>query len=129
MPQACAADVAELSSDDDMLEEFSFPWTQPTALTSVQQLGAGSSSMEMVDAFSEDLFGMSEEDALVSITLDPAKLLGIENRVGSIEVGKDADFALFSRHPFDMYSLNVATWIEGVQVYDRSKEGTPNARP
>jgi len=74
-------------------------------------------------------YGMSEEDALVSITLDPAKLLGIENRVGSIEVGKDADFALFSRHPFDMYSLNVATWIEGVQVYDRSKEGTPNARP
>ncbi len=74
-------------------------------------------------------YGMSEEDALVSITLDPAKLLGIENRVGSIDVGKDADFALFSRHPFDMYSLNVATWIEGVQVYDRSKEGTPNARP
>ena len=74
-------------------------------------------------------YGMSERDALVSITLDPAKLLGIASRVGSIEVGKDADFALFSRHPLDMYSLNVATWIDGVQVYDRSKEGTPNARP
>ncbi len=74
-------------------------------------------------------YGMSEEDALVSITLDPARLLGIADRVGSIEVGKDADFALFSRHPFDMYSLNVATWIDGVQVYDREEEGTPDARP
>ena len=74
-------------------------------------------------------YGMSEEDALVSITLDPARLLGIADRVGSIEVGKDADFALFSRHPFDMYSLNVATWIDGVQVYDREQEGTPDARP
>ncbi len=74
-------------------------------------------------------YGMSEEDALVSITLDPARLLGIEDRVGSIEVGKDADFALFNRHPLDMYSLNVATWIDGVQVYDREEEGTPDARP
>ena len=60
-----------------MLEEFSFPWTQPTALTSVQQLGAGSSSMEMVDAFSEDLFGMSEEDAEIS-------LLGEEHFCGDV---------------------------------------------
>ena len=74
-------------------------------------------------------YGMSEADALESITMDPARLLGVESRVGSIEVGKDADLALFSRHPLDMYSLNIATWIDGQQVYDRSKEGTPDARP
>ncbi len=74
-------------------------------------------------------YGMSEADALESITLDPARLLGIENAVGSIEVGKDADLALFSSHPLDMYSLNTATWIDGELVYERSKEGTPDARP
>lgn len=74
-------------------------------------------------------YGMSEADALESITLDPARLLGIDARVGSIAVGKDADLALFSGHPLDMYSLNTATWIDGELVYERSKEGTPDARP
>ena len=74
-------------------------------------------------------YGMSESDALITITLDPARMLGIEDKVGSIEVGKDADLAIFNGHPLDIYSLNVATWIDGVQVYDRTKEGTPNARP
>jgi len=74
-------------------------------------------------------YGMSEADALVTITLDPARLLGIEQRVGSLEAGKDADLALFTGHPLDIYSLNAATWIDGELVYERSKEGTPDARP
>ncbi len=74
-------------------------------------------------------YGMSETDALETITLDPARLLGVDGNVGSIEVGKDADLALFSEHPLDVYSLVQGTWIDGVRVYDRSKEGTPNARP
>ncbi|MGB0639877.1 MAG: amidohydrolase family protein [Myxococcota bacterium] len=74
-------------------------------------------------------YGMSEADALETITLDPARLLGVEARVGSIEVGKDADLALFSGHPLDVYSLVQGTWIDGVRVFDRSKEGTPDARP
>ena len=74
-------------------------------------------------------YGMSEEDALETITLDPARILGIADRVGSIEVGKDADFALFDGPPLDVYSLVVGTWIDGKQVYDRKVEGTPNARP
>ena len=55
--------------------------------------------------------------------------LGIEDHVGTIAVGKDADLALFSAHPLDMYSLNTHTWIDGQLVFDRSKEGTPDARP
>ena len=74
-------------------------------------------------------YGMSEADALESITLDPARLLGVDRSVGSIEVGKDADLALFNGHPLDVYSLVQGTWIDGVRVYDRSKEGTPDARP
>jgi imidazolonepropionase-like amidohydrolase len=74
-------------------------------------------------------YGMSEADALETITRDPARILGLEDRVGTIEVGKDADFAMFSGHPLDVYSLNTATWIDGIQVYDRNKEGTPDARP
>lgn len=45
--------------------------------------------------------GMSEEDALAAITLNPAKILGIEDRVGSIAPGKDADLVIFKAHPFD----------------------------
>ncbi len=74
-------------------------------------------------------YGMSEAAALETITLDPAKMLGIEDHVGTIAVGKDADLALFSAHPLDMYSLNTHTWIDGQLVFDRSKEGTPDARP
>jgi len=74
-------------------------------------------------------YGMSEAAALETITLDPARMLGIEAQVGTISVGKDADLALFNAHPLDMYSLNTHTWIDGQLVFDRSKEGTPDARP
>lgn len=74
-------------------------------------------------------YGMSEADALETITLDPARIAGIEGRVGSIEVGKDADLALFSHHPLDVYTRVTRTFIDGVQVYDRAEEGTPDARP
>lgn len=74
-------------------------------------------------------YGMSESDALETITLDPARIAGIDSQVGSIEVGKDADLALFSHHPLDVYTRVTRTFIDGVQVYDRSQEGTPDARP
>ena len=45
--------------------------------------------------------GMSESAALAAITLNPAKILGIDDRVGSLTPGKDADLAVFSDHPFD----------------------------
>jgi len=74
-------------------------------------------------------YGMSESDALQVITLDPARIVGISDRVGSIEVGKDADLALFSHHPLDVYTRVSRTFIDGVEVYNRDKEGTPDARP
>ncbi|HCH65550.1 MAG: amidohydrolase [Deltaproteobacteria bacterium] len=74
-------------------------------------------------------YGMSEQDALETITLDPAILLGVQDRVGTIEVGKDADLTVFSKHPFDVTTLVEQTWIEGRLVFDRSLEGTPDAHP
>ena len=44
--------------------------------------------------------GMSEEDALRRVTLTPAETLGVQNRVGSLDAGKDADFVIWSGHPF-----------------------------
>lgn len=62
--------------------------------------------------------GMSEEDALKMITLNPAKLMKIDNRVGSIAIGKDADLVLWSGHPLSIYSKPVTTFIEGVAYFN-----------
>jgi len=73
--------------------------------------------------------GMPEPDALETITLDPARLLGIDDQVGTLEPGKHADIAVFSKDPFDVTTLVELTLIDGVVVFDRSQEGTPDARP
>jgi imidazolonepropionase-like amidohydrolase len=60
--------------------------------------------------------GLTFDEALGTITLEAAKILGIEKRVGSIEVGKDADFALYDGDPFEYTSHCIGTVIDGVQV-------------
>jgi imidazolonepropionase-like amidohydrolase len=66
--------------------------------------------------------GVPEEDALKMITLNPAKQLGIDKRTGSIEVGKDADLAIWTAHPFSVYSRVEMTMIEGDVYFDRGKD-------
>ena len=66
--------------------------------------------------------GVPEEEALKMITLNPAKQLGIDKRTGSIEVGKDGDFAIWSAHPFSVYSHVERTIIEGETFFDRAKD-------
>ena len=63
----------------------------------------------------------SPEMALRFITLNPAKQLGIDHRVGSIEVGKDADLAIFSGHPLHAFSRCEQTIIDGEIWFDRSR--------
>ncbi len=66
--------------------------------------------------------GMSEDDALRAITLTPAEILGIDDRVGSIEVGKDADIVILSAHPLDVARGRVQrVLIGGETVYERSE--------
>ena len=74
-------------------------------------------------------YGLSEEDALKAITINAATALGIGDRVGSLEVGKDADIAIFTRHPLDMYTLVEKTFIDGELVYDRGPVPTPADLP
>lgn len=68
--------------------------------------------------------GASELDALKMITINPAIQLGIDKRVGSIEVGKEADFALWSAHPLSIYSIAERTWVDGVKRFDIETDKT-----
>src|SRR5690606_5647572 len=64
--------------------------------------------------------GMSREKALEAITLAGARMLGLDDRIGSLEKGKDADFIILSGDPFSDYTKVEQTWIEGEKVFDRS---------
>ena len=64
--------------------------------------------------------GMSEAGALRALTLNPARMMRLDERIGSIEVGKDADLVLLSGPPFGLYTQVLETWIEGKRVFDRS---------
>jgi len=66
--------------------------------------------------------GMSEEEALKLVTLNPAIILGIDEYVGSIEVGKDADLAIFDRHPLSVYAVVEKTIIDGQVYFDREHD-------
>jgi imidazolonepropionase-like amidohydrolase len=64
--------------------------------------------------------GMSRDGALEALTLAGARMLGMEDRVGSLEVGKDADLVLLSGDPLSVYTHVEQTWIDGEKVFDRS---------
>ena len=64
--------------------------------------------------------GTPELEALNFVTLTPAKQLKIDARVGSLETGKDADFAIWSKSPLDSATVCLQTWIEGKKYFDRS---------
>lgn len=63
--------------------------------------------------------GMDRMEALKAITLNAAEILGVADRVGSIEVGKDADLVLWDRDPFDVHSEVLWTLIDGKMGYER----------
>jgi imidazolonepropionase-like amidohydrolase len=63
--------------------------------------------------------GMSEDSALKALTLNAAQMMHLDHRVGSLEKGKDADFAVLSGKPFSSYTLVLQTYIDGVKIFDR----------
>ncbi len=65
--------------------------------------------------------GLSEEEAWKYVTLNPAKLLHIDDRVGSLKEGKDADLVLWSDNPLSIYASAEKTFIDGKIYYDSSK--------
>jgi imidazolonepropionase-like amidohydrolase len=64
--------------------------------------------------------GLSEVEALRCLTLNPAQMMHLEKRIGSLTVGKDADFVLLSGAPFSVYTQVLETWIDGVKRFDRA---------
>jgi imidazolonepropionase-like amidohydrolase len=63
--------------------------------------------------------GMPEEEALKAITINPAEIIGVADRVGSLEAGKDADLAVFSGHPFDYRTVAELVLVDGQVAYKR----------
>ncbi len=66
--------------------------------------------------------GLSDDEALSLITINAAKQLGVENRIGSLEVGKDGDVAIFKGHPLSIYAIPMLTIVDGVVRFDREKD-------
>jgi adenine deaminase len=66
--------------------------------------------------------GMNEEDALKMVTLNPARMLHVDAKVGSIKIGKDADLVLWSDHPLSIYARSLYTIVDGTVYFDREKD-------
>jgi imidazolonepropionase-like amidohydrolase len=64
--------------------------------------------------------GMPYDAALQAITINPARMLGVEDRVGSLEVGKDADVVLYRGDPLEITSTVEQVFVSGRLVYDRA---------
>jgi len=66
--------------------------------------------------------GLTEEEALKLVTLNPAIQLGIDKRVGSLDVGKDADIVIYNHHPLSAYAVVQKTLIDGRVYFDRERD-------
>jgi imidazolonepropionase-like amidohydrolase len=66
--------------------------------------------------------GLNEEDALKLVTLNPAKMLHLDNHMGSIKAGKDADVVLWSNHPLSIYAKAEKTFVDGILYYDIERD-------
>jgi imidazolonepropionase-like amidohydrolase len=66
--------------------------------------------------------GMLEEEALKAMTIYPAEIIGVADRVGSLEPGKDADVVVLSGHPFDFRSVVEWVLVDGETAYERKED-------
>ncbi len=66
--------------------------------------------------------GVSEVDAMNMLTMNPAKIIRLDHRIGSLEPGKDADFVIWNGHPLSSFTTADQTWIEGRKYFDRDED-------
>jgi imidazolonepropionase-like amidohydrolase len=67
-------------------------------------------------------YGLSEEDALKMVTINPATMLHIQNQTGSIKVGKDADLVVWNNDPLSIYAVPQQTIVDGIIFYDHDRD-------
>jgi len=66
--------------------------------------------------------GLTDDEAFALVTINPAKQLRIDNRVGSLEVGKDADVVIWNHHPLSSYAITERVYIDGQKYYDQQDD-------
>ena len=66
--------------------------------------------------------GLTAEEALALVTINPAKMLHVDDKVGSVKVGKDADIVLWSDNPLSIYAKSLYTIVDGTVYFDRQKD-------
>ena len=93
----------------------------PVALQSGYETYVPKTRIVLFEAAAARANGLSQEEALAIVTTDAAKILGVDNRVGSLESGKDADVVLFDGDPFEYTSHVTAVIINGKVVSQQVK--------
>jgi cytosine/adenosine deaminase-related metal-dependent hydrolase len=66
--------------------------------------------------------GLTEEQALSTVTLNAARVLAIDDRVGSLEAGKDADFVVWSGNPLSQFTKAEQTWVDGRRYFSLEED-------
>ena len=104
------------------------PWNAAISAHNGVRVALKSDSEDVTRRLNQDAgkimrYGLTEEEALKSITLNPAWIMGIEDRVGSIDVGKDADITIWNSYPLSSTALADKVLIDGDVYFDRTQPG------
>jgi imidazolonepropionase-like amidohydrolase len=104
------------------------PWNAAISAHKGVRVALKSDSEDVTRRLNQDAgkimrYGLTEEEALKSITLNPAWIIGVDDRVGSIDVGKDADITIWNSYPLSSTALADKVLIDGDVYFDRSLSG------
>jgi imidazolonepropionase-like amidohydrolase len=105
------------------------PWNAVIAMRKGVKVAIKSDSDDFVRRLNQEAAktmrygGATEDEAMKMITLNPAWIVGVDDKVGSIDVGKDGDLVLWSDYPLSSFAVPEKVWIDGVEFFDRSQPG------
>ena len=112
-------DFAELLKEDLILRDYIRQRLQRAGVAVALSTNAGRGRSVVIEAIVSKAHGLPEAQALRAVTLGAAEILGVNDRIGSIEVGKDADLAIWRGHPLNTWSVAQVVLIDGEVVFDR----------
>ncbi len=105
------------------------PWNAVIAMRKGVRVAIKSDSDDFVRRLNQEAAktmrygGATEDEAMKMITLNAAWIIGVDDKVGSIDVGKDGDLVLWSDYPLSSFAVPDKVWIDGVEFFDRSQAG------